>query len=171
MLNGLPEVIEPWDFPRVKSRYQATVPLDRFPRLATSVQSMVGQVEILLELSIDSTGHAMIEGRLKTNLIIQCQRCLDNYTQTLDKPFRFCVLEQEPDYALDDSIEPLIVNNGEAIITLELIEDELILALPTYAVHPNIQDCDQTMILRATEYKEEIRSNPFAILKNLIEPE
>jgi uncharacterized protein len=100
-----------------------------------------------------------------------CQRCLGLCVQALevDRTFRFVRDEQmalEMDDASDD--EFLVLSN--AFDVLELMEEELIMALPLVPVHDQCPVPLTQQLLNKSSIEEEFeekRPNPFAVLSAL----
>ncbi len=117
-----------------------------------------GQPEIWLHLQ------AQAEARLG------CQRCLQpaQFPLEIERSFRFVrdeatALEQDP-----EAEEDLLVLS-RSFDARELIEDELLLALPLVPMH---EDCEPPAVKAAEAVVEEPeRPNPFAVLAALKKPD
>jgi uncharacterized protein len=122
--------------------------------------------DIRLELRVETreSGLFLLNGRITARMELVCQRCLQEYSWSVDEPVR-----------LNAGAVPGQVEGSESIdldddmLNIEqLVEDELILRIPQPPVHPRTEDCDPTMLQRTKEYAGEIsekRENPFAVLK------
>jgi uncharacterized protein len=99
-----------------------------------------------------------------TTVTLSCQRCLQPVAETLqiDRRFRFVEGEEEAE-RLDEELEDDVLAAGRSFDLLELLEDELILALPLVPRHA---ECPQPLPL-APEAPEEAPPNPFAALAAL----
>lgn len=78
---------------------------------------------------------------VRTAVPLVCQRCLEVYRQPLqvDRPFRFVADEAQAEAEDDDCDEDLLVM-APKLDLLDLVEDELLLALPMIPMH---QTCPQ----------------------------
>jgi len=95
-----------------------------------------------------------------------CQRCLEPVSIDLDCQVSLALVESEEAASrLPDSMEPLI-SPDETVDLLELIEDELILALP---IVPRHTSCEPPVDLvdQAPPEAAESRESPFTVLKDL----
>jgi uncharacterized protein len=97
---------------------------------------------------------------------LQCQRCLGPCDQSIevDRPIRFVATEEEAQ-RLDEEIEEDVLALTHKVSAKELVEDELILALPLVAMHqqcPQGQDLAPLWLPQAEPL--EVRENPFAVL-------
>jgi uncharacterized protein len=96
---------------------------------------------------------------VQANLVMTCQRCLDEMTVNLDLNFDYLISSAEINEAEDnDEIDWLEASHEMNVA--ELIEDELLLAMPIAPTHAH--DCSK--LSRQSGEKP----NPFAALKDLI---
>jgi len=106
----------------------------------------------------------MLAGRLQTSLELECQRCLKPLELPLDVNFRLLI--DASDELLSHSSEDTVYSDDGYIDIVEVVEDELILALPLVAMHENTA-CNENW--RASELSAEtpVKENPFAVLQQL----
>jgi uncharacterized protein len=119
-------------------------------------------------------GHRLVAGgdperwlqlTARAEVTLQCQRCLQATRQPLavERRFRFVRSEQEA-ARLDEEIEDDVLVLSPRLDLLELLEDELILALPIVARHGGA--CPQPLPMPAAP-ADEPPPNPFAKLAAL----
>jgi uncharacterized protein len=96
---------------------------------------------------------------IKANLLMTCQRCLDEMTVDLDLNFDYLINSAQIMEAEDSDEIDWIEANHEMDVG-ELIEDELLLAMPIAPTHAH--DCSKL----STQSGD--KPNPFAALKGLI---
>ena len=96
---------------------------------------------------------------VKANLVMTCQRCLDEMTVDLDLNFDYLISSTELNEAEDNDEIDWLEATSEMNVG-ELIEDELLLALPFAPTHAH--DCSKL----STQSGD--KPNPFAALKGLI---
>ncbi len=102
-----------------------------------------------------------------TRVTLTCQRCLQPLAEALEIDRRFRFVEGEDEAArLDEELEDDVLAAGRSFDLLELLEDELILALPLVPRH---EDCPQPLP-QAAQAPEEPKPNPFAALAALRRP-
>ena len=105
--------------------------------------------------------------RARAQVPLECQRCLSPVVETLEIDRRFVFARDEEAAArLDEQSEDDVLVLTRALDLQELLEDELILALPLVPRH---ERCPQPLPLPADEPEdaEEPRPNPFAALAAL----
>lgn len=107
--------------------------------------------------------------RASTRVTLQCQRCLQPMPQALDvdRWFRFAADEDEA-ARLDEESDDDVLVESRRFDLFELIEDELILALP---IVPRHDACPAPLAAPAEPAAEEARPNPFAALAALRRPQ
>lgn len=108
--------------------------------------------------------------QVQAHVPLVCQRCLQAVVVPLavDRLFRFAATEEEAE-RLDNETEDDVLVLERRMNLLELIEDELILALPIVARHDS---CPQPLPMAASDDEAEAleeaeRPNPFAALAAL----
>ena len=96
---------------------------------------------------------------IKANLVVTCQRCLEEMNIDLNLNFDYLNSNTEISEAEDDDELDWLEASNEMDVC-ELIEDELLLALPIAPTHAH--DCSKL----STQSGD--KPNPFAALKGLI---
>ena len=103
----------------------------------------------------------------RASVPLQCQRCLQQVLQDLnvDRRFRFVRSEEEAE-RLDESSEDDVLVLGPRLDLQELLEDELILALPLVPKHDG--PCPAPLPMPLDELEDEAPApSPFAALAAL----
>ena len=105
-------------------------------------------------------------------LHLTCQRCLEAMAVHVDAPIALALVHSvvgADDLGLSavegvpEDLDPLPLGQ-DAIRPLDLVEDELLLAIPQIALHP-VQTCGSAG--SPAPPAEEMRENPFAVLAAL----
>lgn len=146
-------------------------------RLADISEDKSASALVQLTLQREARNEIRISGQVNAEISMICQRCLQNYVCKIAVEIDEIFTEQNTvvDYQYDDDEaskenEESDYFNSEGHFQLhDYIEDEVLLAVPTFPAHPNKEHCDSDMIARLqnkTTVKEE-RKNPFSVLKNL----
>lgn len=88
----------------------------------------------------DQKGRCIVTGRVRATLRLRCQRCLDEVGVPVDAPIALALIRREEDARdLPEDLDPWIVAD-ERLNPMDLVEDELLLALPAIPRHP-LGDC------------------------------
>ncbi len=111
------------------------------------------------------------EGRVEAILSIACQRCLEPYRLVVDREVRLAFVSDADEASrVPDAYDPWILDDGRVLLS-DLIEDELLLAIPDIPRHP-----DGTCVAPASSDGgvqaphgpvAEAAANPFAMLASL----
>lgn len=173
MLRPLPDLIDPLHLAESGRVLHGRMALSKLTRLAGSLHDANG--ELVLALAGARQGKVRtLQGRVETTLKLVCQRCLEPMDQVLDVSFTLALVNSEAQAEqLPGDIEPLLVT-GTTLALAELVEDELILALPLVALHALDSPCGGRAMLApaaaAESDAEQPRKNPFAVLAQLKNP-
>lgn len=148
-------------------------PLQALPRLAESAvpEASVGamvhwQARGELRPLPGGTAEVWLQLKADVRLALCCQRCLAPVDETvaLDRALRFVADEQQA-AALDAELEDDVLSLERSLDLRELVEDELLLALPLVPRHA---ECPQPLPLAEDDHEpEDERPNPFAVLAAL----
>ena len=158
-------------FCKTAGRLQGQHPLAAMERLAASFcaatdGSAAWQAEGSLLLVTGAEPEMWLELQAEADVPLQCQRCLQAMSETLrvQRRFRFMRSEEEA-LRLDEDSEDDVLVLPARLDLLELLEDELILALPIVPRH-EVCPTPLPMPVRA-QASEAPAPNPFAALAAL----
>jgi uncharacterized protein len=114
----------------------------RFERLADVAVSTLPRVSIKLQFAkLDK--RPTIHGEMQAEVELVCQRCMSDMQYPLLESFELMLIESEAELAaVPETHEPWIAN-ALHLNVLELIEEQLLLALPLIAKHADECDCVQ----------------------------
>ena len=161
----LPELVDAWRMVTQRRVFEGTVPLRRLPRLVESLVDGEGEVRYALEFGRDEFDVGFLEIRVEAGLPLVCQRTLERFVHPVALVQRLGLLREEAEEsALPPGYEPVLVDAEGQLRPLELVEDELILALPLVPVSPDVEATD----MEAPPTAEEVQAaSPFAALTAL----
>jgi uncharacterized protein len=169
MSNGLPQRIDPLKMADQGRSFQGQIALGEMARLVAAVHRVEGVAEVTLAFARDEQGRRIVSGRVRASLQMVCQRCLEPVTVVLDQPVGLAVVHSQSEAArLPREYDPLL-HEDDGVSLRELVEDELLLALPCIPVHP-LGECGALMneINREADQAEAgEKQNPFAVLGSL----
>jgi len=147
----------------------AREPLSSFKRLGAMLEGGEGDVEVQLQFFVDEQRLRRIDGSVKTEVKVLCQRCLQPMAVALDSDFAVAVVwsDDEAEH-LPRELDPYIAGEEPQDIR-DLIEDELIISLPFVSYHEPGQ-CAAAGY-ENPEPEPEVpapsRENPFKVLEKL----
>jgi uncharacterized protein len=162
MDDSLPAIIDLIGLADKGARLQGDLPLAALHRLMQCGVEGQGTVAVDLRFGRDAEGHRRLQGRLDTVLRLPCQRCLQGLSLTLAlTPDLVLIAAGERENAVPEGTDTLAV---DAPVPLsQIVEDELILALPMMPMHP--KGACEPMVTK--DQAVETRPNPFAALAKL----
>ncbi len=165
MLDRLPDFIDPIAFAEKRRELSGTMRISEFARLSEVLADNRGEVKV--ELFFAKEGRlTTIHGTIKAVLALVCQTCLKEVLWPIDIIINLGVVSSlEQADRLASQYEPFLLHS-EKISLMELVEDEIILALPDFPRHE--YDCREKRVDALAEDSEQTRSdNPFSILAKL----
>jgi len=160
------DAVSPHELARKGGQFTGEIPFDAFQRLESLVGGR-GVVEIALQFEQDDRGRSRVYGRASTAVTMDCQRCLEPVERRIDADIDFRVVASEVEASEAANDFEAFVWAGEELSVVELIEDDLILALPNQVCEA-YDGCPNRPDLRypreAGDADETQRANPFAAL-------
>ena len=163
----LPYRFDPKLFADQNRELVGSFPAKGMSRLKQYALSMQSEISVRLLFSSGLYGLPRITGEIKYVLCLRCERCLDKVELTLNPNIE--VLAKPSNELISDANNELefYEYEGNNLELVDLIEDELLLALPLAPKHEDISLCNQDMVawLASNEEPAEKAENPFAILK------
>ena len=153
----------------VQSRrhFQGKLPLAALKRLATDLAATHGDVVFDLEFGKDDLGIAFLQVRANAALPLICQRTLEVFDLPVQIDSRLGLITREEDEAgLPEGYEPLLTADG-ALRLADVVEDELILAVPVVPVKPGTEQVQQSWGSGAEEAETPAKPNPFSALEQM----
>ena len=143
--------------------FEGSLPLSAFPRLASSLIDTEGECRFSLEFGHDAMNQAFVEVRAEADLPLQCQRTLERYLQPVRVMQQLGLITTEAqESALPEGMEPLLVPENAELRPVDLVEDELILALPVVPINPESSLPDAVW-----PHEDDDTPHPFAVLSAL----
>ncbi len=170
MSGSLPDRIDVLRLAETGRTLRGVLPLAALTRLVPTLHTTDGEVAI--EMHGDKEGRVRtLQGRIVATLTLVCQRCLEPLTVPVDVQFHLgLVTTEEQAERLPAGLEPLLMT-GPTLRLVDVIEDELVLALPIVALHPEGSACAAQVPAAVAAVPEptepEPRKNPFAVLAQL----
>ena len=187
MKDQLPKTIDPIRLAAKNKQLAGQITLGRLGRIKSMlVEANAGAsdeksvddnsdviVKFQLDFGVDRLGIRNIRGRITAQLNLVCQRCLTRMPFELEARVMLgSVLNQAQSDQLPAKYDPLLLETEEVSL-LDIIEDEMILAIPVTPMH-DAASCEsdvaykQYVVEATVEQSSEVkRENPFAVLATL----
>ena len=145
------------------------VPLAELPRLRSQIASVAGLVRGRVHFTRES-GFVVADLSMSGAATLTCQRCLEVMTEPVESTVRVALIVAEADASrVPEHLEPVLAAGGQVTIG-ELVEEELLLALPIVPLHAEASDCVVVEDVAAVkvEAPEQTTQRPFAQLDKLL---
>jgi uncharacterized protein len=162
---------KPLDIDRLadsKADIDFAVPLAELPRLRSQLASVEGLVRGRVHFTRES-GFVVADLSLSGAATLACQRCLGGLTEPVSSSVRVALISAEADASrVPEHLEPVLAQGGRVTIG-ELVEEELLLALPIVPLHAEASDCavPEDVPNVKVEVPEQTTQKPFAQLDKL----
>jgi len=161
----VPEVLDASRMVAARRGVGGRVPLASLTRLRDSLVDTEGEVVYSLDFGTDELKVPFVELRVETRLPLLCQRTLERFEFPVAIEQRLGLIRDEADEAaLPPGYEALLVPEDGMLKPVELVEDELILAVPVIPVKPGTEAMERDWPAEEAEME---RVNPFAALSAL----
>jgi len=148
-----------------QSAFSGSIPLVDMPRLTSLIMSDNTSVDVDFEFTRGVYNHDAIRGQYKVGLTTQCQRCLEPMVLEIDQSFELLIDASDEDVEAFQ-VDTVFTEDGYLNLC-EVIEDELILALPLIMMHDN-DGCNPYLKEHVDDAPPaQERPNPFAVLASL----
>ena len=136
MLTGpLPALVDHRKMASQAKILEGLVPVSQLHRLRDMLAEIDGDVYLKLAFSRGNQERTRISGTTSATVELICQNCLAPYRQDLQCELDLEVVEQESELALLEEDADGFVADSHEIRLVDLIEDELILAVPMIPRH------------------------------------
>ena len=133
-----PDWLDPRKAAEGRRRFEGSVPLARMQRLLPLLASSEGEARFRADFEFDQQARVTIEIEVEAELSLQCQLSLEPYTESIHRGSTLGVIGDIAEEALlPENYEPVLVQHGRLAL-LDLVEDELLLALPQVPRNPDL---------------------------------
>lgn len=170
MSADVPEVLDAWRMVSARREFSGRLPLSSLPRLREALADDGGEVAYTLSFDRDALQVPYVELGIEATLPLLCQRTLQPFGFPVSLVQRLGLLragddgEEAAEAALPPGYEALVVDEDGAVRPVDLVEDELILAVPVVPVSPGSERVERDWPVSADEAAQ---ASPFAALSAL----
>jgi len=147
-MDQLPVRFNPAELSRAGRKAQISLPVSHFSRFAAILADESGDVTVEVAFGFTEDRMVRATGSTQTSGVkMTCERCQQVMNREGSGKFELAFIASEEDAAeLPETLDPVIIGESEEIDVVSFIEDELILQLPSRAVHNSESDCDPAVI-------------------------
>lgn len=172
MSREFPDWVDPWKAADGRRTFQGTMPLKRMQRLTPLLAPAEWQdARFSAAFDYDRQGMLTVDLHVEAKLPLVCQRSLEIYFEPIARHSVLAVVAGVAEQDLvPDHYEPVLAVQGRLAL-LDLVEDELLLALPQVPKNPALGDLQRSTDVaakRAGDDAEERTHRPFEGLADLL---
>ncbi|CAN7286019.1 YceD family protein [Pseudoxanthomonas sp. LjRoot168] len=165
MSANMPELLDAWRMVANRRSFEGRLPLSAMTRLQGLLADTEGDVRYTVEFDHDALRVPYLELQIEAGLPLVCQRSLQRFVLPVSLKQRLgLVRSEEEEAALPPDYEALLVPEDGMLRPADLVEDELVLAVPVVAVDPASDAVEREW---AADEEEVARVSPFAALASL----
>lgn len=173
----------PWNLVDRNASLLGNLALSDLPRLH-DIASGLEELNYSIQGQTNLLGQPSLHVQLKGQLHLSCERCLQTMPFRLDCDSELLLKTEvqaatrSGEHELSDDCDVLIAERDDKLDALELLQDEILLALPLVPAHSKLEDCGEKVVTllstpsnnkATTENGEtETTTKPFAGLADLL---
>jgi uncharacterized protein len=170
MSGALPVSVDPVRLADQDAQLRGTLPIARMKRLVSMCVSDAGEAQLELHFRRETeSGLRRITGRIEAVVRIRCERCMEPFALPLTAEVDLLLA---PPGSGELAGESDVLEAAGPISLSEMVENELILAMPMVPMHPADQ-CPSALAAGKTGKEdastETHQDNPFGVLAALRE--
>lgn len=166
MSGDLPNFLDLSKVGRAPVAFAGRIELQQLPRLC-KLAHPDGDAAVRLQVA-DEQGRRRILGQIRADVELTCQRCLGPVRYPVAADVHLVWAHTGDEAALVPEGYDAIVSVSGCINVRDLVEDELLLALPLVARHEAPEDCRGRVAVHGPQHAtDEVAPGPFAVLKTL----
>ena len=164
---NIPVRLDPARSAQKQLRFDGVIPQHVLPRLEDMVVPE-GRVEVTLACDRDEQNLVTLKASICTQLSLTCQRCNESFIKNIAIDVTYSpVRDDEAAEQLTSGYEPVMLSDADDVNLHQLIEDEILLAVPFAPMHEE-GACRQASHMSWGEIDDaEEEPNPFAVLNKL----
>ena len=171
MHQKLPVEIEPLRVARQGQILAGHISISRLKRLHPGLADDTGDVKVELSFGFDASNKPYMKGEFEAQVVLVCERCLEAmpFDIKINNIMGIAKHEHQVD-EMPSSYEPWLIGEDGVAFLADMIEDELILALPLVPKHDSAclpAEAWQTMVLEEIEDEVPEKGSPFDVLASL----
>ncbi|RUO25635.1 23S rRNA accumulation protein YceD [Aliidiomarina minuta] len=165
----IPVSVDPVKSANKQLSYEGVVPGAGLHRLGDVIVNELQDIQVSLRFDVDEQHTSFFAGHAEAAIEVICQRCNKPMQLELKCEFHYAPLtRRQKEENIPEAYEPVELTELGEVMLHEVVEDELLLAMPIVAKHA-AEDCEvdrDAMVFGELSEAEE-KPNPFAALQDL----
>ena len=161
--KSLPDQLKLFNFAKKEISLSGLYQISDLARVSEIASNKTDNINVNLSFYLDNDKTPCIDGIISLDIVLICQRCLEELNISLKVRFNLAFVRNEKQGEELDSNYEIYVTEEDELATHDLISDEILLSIPMVPTH----DYDCIKDINGQEIVEEKTENPFAILKKI----
>ena len=161
---ALPTIVVPKKLLKNKSALQGFFDNHQLERVNDAFCTVIGKVEVDIKLESEDKGRIRLSGTVSCKLELVCQRCLNSFSYPLEIEMGTMLVDEDSMLNEKTNFDDLPIL-GDELNLLNLIQDEILLGLPTAPTCETA--CSENGIMRSNVEMQGSERNPFEVLRQL----
>lgn len=140
----LPPQLDPRKVFRQALQVEGYIAVSSLHRLCEILLDNEGMVAARLAFEVDGDRRLRIRGHVSTEVSVVCQRCMLPMTQTLEDAIDLVMVNSDAQMKqLPSALDPWFCGEDDVLIPADIVEEQLILAMPIVTMHASCVDIDE----------------------------
>lgn len=161
---ALPAIVVPKKLLKNKSALQGFFDNHQLERVNDAFCTVIGKVDVDIKLESEDKGRIRLSGTVSCKLELVCQRCLNSFSYPLEIEMGTMLVDEDSMLNEKTNFDDLPIL-GDELNLLNLIQDEILLGLPTAPTCETA--CSENGIMRSNVEMQRSERNPFEVLRQL----
>ncbi len=161
---ALPTIVVPKKLLKNKSALQGFFDNHQLERVNDAFCTVIGKVDVDIKLESEDKGRIRLSGTVSCKLELVCQRCLNSFSYPLEIEMGTMLVDEDSMLNEKTNFDDLPIL-GDELNLLNLIQDEILLGLPTAPTCETA--CSENGIMRSNVEMQRSERNPFEVLRQL----
>jgi len=163
----IPHRVDAGKFVDKNQQFNGEIDSSELTRLNEAVERCLTSVSCTLSFDRDEERHRLLVGSCSTRVAMLCQRCLNVVELDVSSQFELgLVFNDEQARQLPRRLEPVELDQNGLMDLWSVIEDEILLSLPAFPMHPE-NECHLQQPEPEESYSNVQQPNPFDVLAQL----
>ena len=156
MSREFPDFVDPWRAADGGRRIGGTIPLARFKRLLPMLVSDQGEARFEMAFGYDAQRRPTVYVEVEAQLKLMCQRSLEPYFEHVRQQSELAIIGDPGEQALLSDEEEFVLVDDSRVAVADLVEDELLLAVPQVPRNPGVAPVWATSTVVADDETEHV---------------
>lgn len=140
----LPPQLDPRKVFRQALQIEGYIAVSSLHRLCEILLDKEGRVTASLAFEVDGDRRLRIRGQVNAEVSVVCQRCMQPMKQLLDDAIDLVMVSSDAQMKqLPSTLDPWFCGEDEVLIPADIVEEQLILAMPIVTMHTSCIDIDE----------------------------